>query len=330
MSAPAPPAVAATPVAFYRPRLGRSAFQLRHAGSWLLVGVLWLCAWLPLSASRLLGAAMGLLMMAANRKRREIARINLALCFPERDERDRARLLRRHFITSGQALTDYGLLVFAPRRWARRKIRLRGLEHFRAHRGQRPVIFLAPHCVGAGFGGSLIASEYPSFSMFKAQRNPWADWLLNRGRMRFGGVMLNRAQGMRPVVKAIRGGYAFYYLPDEDFGEARSVFAPFFGVPRATLPTLGRLAQMTDAVVIPYFSRLLPGGRGYEVTLEPALTDFPSGDSVADATRMNAVLEAGLRRSPEQYLWTLKLFKTRPGKAASYYPERPRRARRHG
>jgi KDO2-lipid IV(A) lauroyltransferase/lauroyl-KDO2-lipid IV(A) myristoyltransferase len=31
------------------------------------------------------------------------------------------------------------------------------------------------------------------------------------------------------------------------------------------------------------------------------------------------VLEEGLRSMPEQYLWTFKLFKTRPGQAPSPY-----------
>jgi KDO2-lipid IV(A) lauroyltransferase/lauroyl-KDO2-lipid IV(A) myristoyltransferase len=34
---------------------------------------------------------------------------------------------------------------------------------------------------------------------------------------------------------------------------------------------------------------------------------------------MNQVIEEGLRPMPEQYLWTFKLFKTRPGQAPSPY-----------
>jgi lauroyl/myristoyl acyltransferase len=109
------------------------------------------------------------------------------------------------------------------------------------------------------------------------------------------------------------------YSPDEDFGERQSVFVPFFGVPTATLTTLGRLAHMTNALVAPCFTRLLPGGRGYEVILKPPLENFPEGDRLRDATRMNQVIEEGLRSMPEQYLWTFKLFKTRPGQAPSPY-----------
>ncbi len=82
---------------------------------------------------------------------------------------------------------------------------------------------------------------------------------------------------------------------------------------------MGRLAALGDAAVIPYFTRLLPGGAGYELVLKPALAGFPSGDRIKDAARMNEVLEEGIREMPEQYMWTFRLFKTRPDNAPSPY-----------
>jgi lauroyl/myristoyl acyltransferase len=282
--------------------------------------VLWLCSLLPMAVARALGAGIGVLLWLGNRKRRDIAAVNLRLCFPELDEKARARLLRRHYLAVGRAYTDLGFLVWASVRRIERKVRVRGLEHYRrpAAAGRR-IILLVPHSVGVNFGGAAISPYHPIFSMFKPQRNLVADWLLNRARTRFGAKLLARHQGMRPVVRALKAGMAFYYLPDEDFGPRHSVFAPFFGVPAATLTTLGRLARLTDAVVVPCFTRLLPGGRGYEVVFHPPLADFPSGDETADAARMNRALEEGIRLAPEQYLWTLKFFKTRPRGEPSPY-----------
>jgi lauroyl/myristoyl acyltransferase len=257
-------------------------------------------------------------MMVSNAKRRKIARINLEMCFPKLSLREREHLLRRHFIVSGQSYFDLAYLAWASERRILRKTHNRGLEHYQDLHG-RNVILLAPHCVGMNFGGSVIAHSRAQFSMVKLQRNPVVNWLLNRGRMRFGCFLLARQQGLRPVIRGLKQGLAFYYLPDEDFGQRQSVFVPFFGVPTATLATLGRLARLTDALVVPCFTRLLPGGRGYEVILKPPLEDFPNGDRLRDAARMNEVIEAGVRHMPEQYLWTFKLFKTRPGHAPSPY-----------
>ncbi len=306
--------------AFYRLKLGRKAFAPRWWPSWLLLLFLRLSALLPLRVSRLLGATLGLLIYALNAKRRHIARVNLKLCFPDKSDAERADLLRRHFMVKGQSYLDTGFLVWASLRRIRRATHIRGLEHLRAARQRgRNVILLAPHFLGMNFAASALAREHAEFSMMKLQRNAVVNWLLNKGRMRFGLKLLARTQGLRPVVRTLKEGLAFYYLPDEDFGPRHSVFAPFFGVPTATLTTLGRLAELTDAAVIPCFVRLLPRGRGYEIMLKPPLANYPRGDKQDDAARMNRALEDGIRTHPEQYMWTFKLFKTRPHGAPAPY-----------
>jgi lauroyl/myristoyl acyltransferase len=122
---------------------------------------------------------------------------------------------------------------------------------------------------------------------------------------------------LRPVLRALKEGLSFHYSPDEDFGAARSVFVDFFAAPTATLPILGRLARSANALVVPCMTRLTD--KGYEVKFWPALTNYPTGDEMMDAARMNAAMEAGLREMPEQYMWTFKIFKTRPGGAPSPY-----------
>ena len=313
----------------YRTHLPRAAFAPRHFGAWFVVLLLAIAGQLPLLLTRPIGAALGLMMMAANRKRREVVRINLALCFPDKGAHERARIARRHFIVAGQAFVDLGLLVFGPRWRVLRAVRIQGLEHLRAQldSGGRTIL-LVPHMVGMNFAGSVVVREHRGFSMMKLQRNPIVNWMLNRGRARFGGELISRHQGLRPVLRRLRRGQGFYYLPDEDFGPKHSVFAPFFGVPRATLPTLGRLAEMADAAVLPFFVRLLPWGRGYEAVVRPPLAGFPVGDPVADAIAMNRALEQGIAAMPEQYMWTLKFFRTRPDGSASPYPATPRRVRR--
>lgn len=302
----------------YRPRLVWRHLAPRYLGSWLLLGLLWLCAFLPLKLTRKVGAVLGAAMRVGNRKRRRIARVNLALCFPELSEPERERLLRRHFRVSGQAYLDLGRLAFAPARWVRTAVRIEGIEHYlEPLRAGRPVILLVPHTMGMNFTGGLLVTEHPTFGLVKPVADPIADWLLQRGRMRFGGVLYLKDFGLRQVVRALRERSTFYYLPDEDHGPRHSLFAPFFGVPTATLNTLGRLAHMADAVVVPCFTCLTDDG--YELWFEPALAPFPTGDDQHDAETMNRVLEQGLRDMPEQYMWTFKLFKTRPDGAPSPY-----------
>lgn len=310
-------------------RLPRAASAPRYWGTWVALALLYAAARLPLRVSRVLGAGIGLLLYAANRKRRDIADINVRLCFPALDARARRRFILRHNIASGQAYLDLGLLAWGSERRVLRTVTFHGLERYRelARRG-RGIILLASHSVAFNFAGALMPRHHALFTMYKPQSNPLVDWLLHRGRTRFGARLVRREQGMRPVLRGLKAGEAFFYLADEDYGAERSVFAPFFGVPAATLPTLGRLAASGNAVVVPFFARLRPGARGYEVFLGAPLENFPTGDAVADATRMNAALEEGIRHAPEQYMWTFKLFKTRPGGEPSPYPQKKKRKRK--
>lgn len=294
--------------------------RFRHWRVWPPLLVLRALALLPLPVTRAAGLMLGEAMYRVNAKRRRIARINIELCFPHLVPAQRKRLLRRHFRAAGQSYLDIAFLAWASERRFRRKIRIVGMEHLRGclARGRR-VILLAPHCLGMNVGGLVISRQEPVFSMVKPQRDALVNWLLDKARSRYGAALIARHQGLRPVLRALDKGMIFYYLPDEDFGPKRSVFAPFFGIQTATLPVLGRLAERAGADVMPCFTRLLSGGRGYEVVLEPPLSNFPSGDPVADAACMNQALENGIRKMPEQYMWTFRLFQTRLGGAPSPY-----------
>jgi len=108
----------------------------------------------------------------------------------------------------------------------------------------------------------------------------------------------------------LRHGELLHLSPDMDFGPNESIFVPFMGVSAATVPSLSRFARLGRARVLTLVTRMTT--QGYEIALADALDNFPTDDVVADTTRMNQVLEEAIRRSPAQYYWVHKRFKTRP------------------
>jgi KDO2-lipid IV(A) lauroyltransferase len=285
----------------------------------IALAVVWLLRFLPLFALAPLGRAAGLLAYALVGERRRVTLINLGLCFPQWSEGQRRLVARRHFQALGRATLEHGILWWSSKKRVQRLVRLEGEEHWRAVQ-HRPVIWLAPHFIGLDMGGIRLGSEYRVVSVYSRQKDPLFDSVLYRGRTRF--VMpelFSRHHGVRSVVKAIRRGLPFYYLPDMDFGARDSIFVPFFGVPAATVTGLSRIARMAGAVVVPVVTRQLPGAGGYRVRFFPAWRDFPSGDLERDARRMNDFIEERVLEMPEQYFWLHKRFKTRPAGEAKYY-----------
>ncbi len=311
-------AKAKLPTVYYCPKFKWSFLHPRYWGIWLLMLLLAICAILPRKISRTIGSGVGDLFYKFNKKRRHIATVNIKLCFPELPEQQRYEMLRAHYRSYGQNFIDMGVIWWLPFRRLQKMTYIRGINHYMnlVNRGEN-IILLTPHATGIDYAGIYTSKISPGVSMMKALKNPVLDWFVSKGRSRFGGKMILRDMGLKPMVRAIKRKIVCYYIPDEDFGPELSVFAPFFDVPSATLPVLGRMAKMTNAKVVPVMTKYIPAG--YEINFLKPLENFPTGDEKEDAVKMNQALEELVRLAPEQYMWTLKWFKTRPDGQPSPY-----------
>lgn len=284
---------------------------------YLAVGLLWLLHWLPLPVTRAIGSVLGRLLYAFGRERREVAKINLRLCFPDKSEEEIDRLARAHVIAFSRAALDRVFAWWSSAARLKRLCRVTGIEHLKDPAG-RPVIMLCPHFVGLDAAATRLSIDVLACSVFSAQKNEVINRLLYRGRTRFNEtILLSRQDGMRKIVKALKDGYPFYYLPDQDFGPKESIFVPFFGVQAATIPALSRLVRLTGACVVPIIVRQVP--TGYDVEVMPPWESFPGESVEADTAYMNRFIESQVLRMPEQYFWLHKRFKTRPPGEQRFY-----------
>jgi KDO2-lipid IV(A) lauroyltransferase len=249
-----------------------------------------------------------------------VVRTNITRCFPQLAPQECARLVRAQYRRAGQAVFDLGVAWWGSLHRLQRLTRFRGREHYeRALADGRNIILLAPHFFGMDLGGIRLSAERPMVSVFRHPDNALIAFLMQRARSRFGGHLVEHNKPFKALVRLVRDGKPLYYLPDQDAGRRNAVFAPFFGIAAATFAVLPRLAEMTDAVVMACFTRQLPRGGGYEIIFRAPLENFPSGDVLADTTRMNREIEECVRAAPEQYFWLHKRFKTRPEGEPRFY-----------
>jgi len=302
-----------------KPAASNQLFHPSLLGVWLGVGFLWLLHGLPLPLQAALGNALGGLMAMMPGRRRRIAATNLALCFPDAPGALRRRWLRQTYQASIRAALEHGILWWGSEARLRRLIQIDNPEAARGD-GKRPVIWLAPHFVGLGMGGVRLTMDQTVVNLYARARNPVSNKMMLRGRARFSSpVLLEKSNGIKPVLKALKDGLPLHYSPDQDNGRLNAVFVPFFGIPAATVSALPRLARLTNAQIIPVITRQLPGGQGYRVRFYPPWDNYPGDDLEADVARMNAFIEERIREMPEQYLWLHRRFKTRPVGEPSLY-----------
>jgi Kdo2-lipid IVA lauroyltransferase/acyltransferase len=268
-----------------------------------------------------LGRALGKLLWLLAISRRKIALKNLALCFPEQLSEERRAVAKQHFEFLARSFLERGLLWHADEARLRSLIEVTGELEF-ADNSEAPVMWLVPHFVGLDVAGiaCMLFVKKPFASIYQAQRNPVIDAAMRAGRMRFGKTQIfPRSDSVRPLLKCIKQGAPFFNLPDMDFGARDAAFVPFFGVNAATLTAPSRIARSAGMRVQLVTAHLKPDGSGYRVHFSAPLEGFPSEDAIADAQRMNHLIEQEVLKQPAQYLWVHKRFKTRPEGEPSLY-----------
>ncbi|MCY4222304.1 MAG: lipid A biosynthesis acyltransferase [Thiotrichales bacterium] len=277
---------------------------------------------MPWGIQRRIGGTAGGLMHCLMRRRRRIAETNLALCFPHLGDAARARLVRRHFHALGLGIVETALAWWGSEPRIMARSRIVGAEHLEAALAcGRGVILLGGHFTTFELSGRILASRFECGATYRPHNDPGWDALLRAGRGRHLAVLVPHKDA-RAMIRHLAGNHILWYAPDQDFSSRRgrrNVFVPFFAERSAATTATAWLARTSGARVVPFVSYRLADESGWEVVIGPALQDFPSGDDVADATRLNAVLERQIERSPEQYLWVHRRFKTRPPDAPPAY-----------
>lgn len=307
-------------------RKDESQDSFSHPRFWLTwsgMGLLWLLNRLPYRAQLAAGKALGLGLYHLARGRRHVVEVNVRLCFPELPVEERKRLVREIFINNGIGVFETAMAWWSPADWFRDRIVFKGREHLEAALAQgNGVMLLGAHFSTLDLGGLLFARFYPVDAMYRRHNSPLMEKIITRGRSRYFGQSIERSD-IRSVIRALRKNHIIWYAPDQDFGIRQSVYAPFFGVPAATITATSRLVKLNNSPILMLAQHRLPDGR-YELELFPVITPFPTGDEEADAARINAELERAIRKDPAQYMWVHKRFKTHPkGKNYLYRTAQP-------
>ena len=293
--------------------------QPRYWGTWLGIGLLWLLVRLPHRLLLGVGRVLGGLLYLAVATRRRIARINIRLCFPELSESEREQLVRQSFLSYGMTIFETALAWLRGAAHLQQCADIRGVEHIKdAQARGKGVLIIGAHFSTIDISGALVAPRLQMDVIYRSSNNPVFDWLIRKGRGRSFGAVIDK-NDTRTVIRRLRGGHAVWYAADQNYSRQHSVFAPFFGIPASTIRGTSRLVSMTGAAAVFCSHFRLDGGRRYLVEFSPVLEDFPGVDEVADAARINRLIEDKIRTHPEQYLWLHRRFKTRPDGAAPLY-----------
>lgn len=299
----------------------RIGARLSRVSSRVLLCAMKVVALTPWRFQCVLGSVAGCFLYRFMRCRRGIASANLKYCFPQFDDAARSRILRRHFRSLGFGLFEITTAWWGSDEHVARRSKVLGGEHLeKALSHGKGVILFSGHFTTFEIGARILASQFALDAIYRPHNDPWWDKVLRAGRQRYLSDLIER-KNVKAMVRCLSKNRILWYAPDQDRGGRRYVFASFFAGRAATTTATSWLARVSGARVVPYMAHRRVDDSGWDVVIEPALENFPSGDELADTERLNGVLEGLIEPAVEQYLWIHRRFKTQPPGSPPVYGE---------
>ena len=179
---------------------------------------------------------------------------------------------------------------------------------------QRGVLCLTPHIGCFELSARYAAARFKPFTvMFRPPRKQLLSPILDIARNTAGVTAVPaNMQGVREFLRALKQKQWVGMLPDQAPSKGDGVWAPFFGRPAYTVTLAGKIASMTDAIILVASCERLPKGQGWRlhcIRVTEPLPDSPE----AQAALVNRYMEQMIRRFPEQYLWSYNRYKVPRG-----------------
>lgn len=290
----------------------------QYWGIWFGVGLLWLIHLLPLNIQFSIGKALGKVMYFLAGKRRRLAAYNIQLAFENLSATEQKQLLQQHFQNLGLSIIETGIVWFGSQRRnptdpkELQLISFKGETHLQAAlEKNQGIILLVPHFTHIEMTGLFISMLMHFNPVYRPHNNALMDYLIKRGRAlpRFNAETDNieyanpiANSNTRQMLKVLKAGETMILLPDQRYRSKGKVVVPFFGHAAKSNPATSKIAQLTNALVIPTFTRRLDKFN-YEIEFLPALEDFPGESKEQDTIRLHELYEREIRANPAQYLW---------------------------
>ena len=276
-------------------------------------------AYLPWRLGLWVGRRLGDLAYWVLPGRRAVARENLERAFAaERSGPELDRLCRESFRHLGMILVEACTFYFRPTSILLSRVEVEGVDHLKAAAAHgRGILLLTGHLGNWELlAAAHVHTGYPLSVVVRPLDSAALDRLVARFRERGGVELIPKRRALRGVREALRRGRMVGILLDQNASRREGLFVPFFGEPASTSKSLALLALWSGAPVVPVFIRREREGR-HRVTFESAVPPPATGnreqDILAFTTAFSRIVESTIRRSPEQWFWMHRRWRTRPG-----------------
>jgi Kdo2-lipid IVA lauroyltransferase/acyltransferase len=282
---------------------------------------------LPRRLQLILGSGVGWLLRCVFRFRRHIVDMQLAVIFPELDEREFCELRNGVYQHFGRLLVEILAFPGMKRGHLLKYVEWHGLENLDAALAKgKGVGVLCGHLGSFEVpANALVARGYDFRAIGKKMKSEAGEIFRLMLRDENGVETLPTRGSLRAILKGLRDGAAIIFVQDQNMTSDEGEFVDFFGYPACTMTNLAVIARRTGAAVVPGHSWRDDKGI-YHVALLPEVPLPPDASARELTQQFSLIVEGMIREHPEQWLWIHKRWRTRPeGEAENPFTYRKRR-----
>ena len=273
---------------------------------------------LPLALAYWLGARLGDLAYVLLTRRRRITLENLALALREEKTPEERRVIARAvFRNLGQHLVDFSRLRDLTPEGFARICTVEGLEGVQRLLERRQGLLILSAHFGSWELSPAIAPRLgaPLHVIVRPLDHAVVDRLVETSRQRFGCHIIPKRDALGQSLAALRRGEIVALLMDQSSLRHEGVQVEFFGIKTYTSKGPALLAMRARCPVVGAFLvREAPGQ--HRLLFSSEIPVRRTGDVQRDIEEntllFNRMIEAYIRRYPDQWFWLHRRWKQRP------------------
>ena len=266
---------------------------------------------LPTSWHPVMGKLFGKLLFLFAGRRKKIAQVNLALCFPNLPKTEQQKLLRDNFLYLGRSFIETGIAWF----WSNKKIqsqinyKIIGLDLLLPSDSNKGNLIIFKHSQHLELDARLLAMNAPMYGVSRSHNSASMNKIQDKGRL---SSLKDTADKNNPrkFMKWLKSGKNVLYAIDQDYGWDHSVKLKFFQQETATITTTKKILDATDSNLL-FINSFYANN---ELILEIESINHLELDSTTLAQKINDIMEERILQHPAEYLWIHRRFKSTVGK----------------
>ncbi len=277
-----------------------------------------LARWLAgrkLTTQMRLGRLIGRVFYYLPNSRKNIARTNIAICFPDLDQRNAKKLLKSNLISTGQGIIEMLAALWTDKNQVVDRFDIIGIENLTdVLSSGKGCLLLSCHTTSIEWGIRGLNLQLQNMNapvghmLARQHNNKLLEAHLEQARLGFVEKLIDK-KNIRSLLASIKSGHPVYYAPDQNFSYQVD-FTNFFGRPAATTTGTQKLAKK-GVKVIPWFC-FRTGPCQWRIEILPEMSASISNKETVASLYINQLFEQQISKHPEQYLWVHRRFKNQP------------------